>query len=163
MSPEQLVSGQWTAMGPCSQFLIDKTMKASKKNTYIVNGEQFPLSSEIPSSGPTIAASIKHHNDIEATLVKGTLLHLWQHNDCPGRHNQGCFRMSAYQGIAVNDSMAITCQLKDATTRPLSKRSPYLPVPRSQDQKLDSAPKPRQFPPHCHCEQTMEQKYHGLR
>jgi len=107
-------------------------LASSKKNTYIVNGEtgeEFPLASEIPSSA-TITASIKQHDDDQATLVKGTLLYLWQHNDCPGRRNQGCFRMSSRQGIVVNDTMDLHCQLKDATIRPLAKciRTRYRPI-----------------------------------
>ena len=147
--------------------------QSSKANTIIRNGEigeESHLPLEIPTSGPTMghssqetAASIKQHDDVEATLVKGTLLYLWQHNDCPGRRNQGCYRMSTYRGIDVNDSMSLCCQLKDATIRPLATQIKDKIQTNSQDKKLDSEISPRQCPPHCHCEQTMESKYHGLR
>ena len=100
-------------------------MRASRINTFIRNvetGEEFHLAKETPSSGPTMghssnetAASIKCHDDADATLLKGTPMYLWQHNECPGRHNQGCFRMSSYQGDIINDSMNLQCQLKDAS------------------------------------------------
>ena len=64
-------------------------MKSSRINTFITNvetGEEFHLALEIPSSGPTMghssneaAAAIKHHDEAEDTLVKGTLelVYLW--------------------------------------------------------------------------------------
>ena len=48
-------------------------------------------------------------------LLKGTPMYLWQHNGCPGRYNQGCFRMSSHQGEIITDSMALQCHLEDAT------------------------------------------------
>ena len=76
-----------------------------------------------------IAASIKCQDDTEATMVKGTQLYLWQHTGCPGRHGQGCFRMSSFQGHVINDSMNLQCQLRDVSIRPLATniRSRYIP------------------------------------
>ena len=60
------------------------------------------------------AASIKAHNDEEATSVQGTPMYLWQHKGCPGPHNKGCFKMSVYQGETITDAMRLQCHLRDA-------------------------------------------------
>jgi len=119
-------------------------IKTSRINTFIRNvqtGQEFHLASQppcLPSAAPPmghasaeIAASIKCQDDIEATMVKGTQLYLWQHTGCPGRYDQGCFKMSSFQGHVINDNMNLQCQLRDASIRPVAtNRTRYIPCPK---------------------------------
>ena len=99
-------------------------MFSSRINTIIRNvatGEEFPLTREITSSNINMglanaeaAASIKAHDDSQSELAQGTSKCLWQHTGCPGRYNQGCFRMSAHQGEIITNGMHLQCQLHDS-------------------------------------------------
>ena len=88
-------------------------IRVSYINTFVQNiesQEEFHLARETPCSSlnmglPSIEAAvaivIKAHDDAEAALVKGTPKYLWQHNGCPGRYSQGCFRMPTSQGEII--------------------------------------------------------------
>ena len=121
-----VVDGQrWGNAGIFSLAKGFNCIRSSYINTFVRNiesGEEFHLARETPCSSlnmglPSIeaAAVIKAHDDAEAVLVKGTPKYLWQHNGCPGRYNQGCFRMSTFQGEIITDAMALQCNLKDAS------------------------------------------------
>ena len=100
---------------------------SSQINTFVRNvetGEEFHLARMTPCasintglSSAEAAASIKSDDGAEAALVIGTAEYLWRHNGCPGRYNQGCFRMSTNQGEITTDvdSMSLQCHLGDAS------------------------------------------------
>jgi len=127
-----VVDGQrW---GHAVNFSLSKgfnCLRTSYINTFvqnITNGEVFHLLRETPSSSlhmglPSIedAEVIKAHDAADAILTKGTPMYLWKHNGCPGRYNLGCYKLSVYQGDIINDSMALSCNLKDATRAPSGK------------------------------------------
>ena len=60
-----------------------------------------------------VASCIRAHDADQATLVNGALMYLWQHNDCPGQHNKGCFKMSCYQALTINDNLLLWCHIRD--------------------------------------------------
>ena len=85
---------QWSmtsdgVMGSMYRSRWQNCMSASRINTFTRNvstGEDFHLMHKTGAlvTSEEVAASIKAHDDDQATLVNGTPLYLWQHNDCPG-------------------------------------------------------------------------------